>query len=201
VITVSRETDEKGRVKREIPVGRIRAVISDAQVMPNEAGAKVYIIRDADCMNMQAQNAFLKLLEEPPASARFVLCAENPEKLLPTVRSRCLLARRNAEPEANAEDAALAGEYLGLAASGDRAVLLRWCAEKEGMDSARAEAFIRAARAALADVLCGRSTLNIPDRRCIELDGLFARCARYLRLNTGTRHIFGLLAVDGIGGK
>lgn len=201
VITVSRETDDKGREKREIPVGRIRAVVSDAQVMPNEAGAKVYIIRDADRMNIQAQNALLKLLEEPPASARFILCAANPENLLPTVRSRCILKRRNAEGEENDADAALADEYLRLAASGDRAALLRWCAEKEGMDSARAEALIRAAREALADVLWGRSALTLSNRRCIELDGLLSSCGRYLKLNTGTRHIFGLLAVGGIGGK
>jgi DNA polymerase III delta prime subunit len=201
VITVERETDDKGGKKREIYVGRIRALVSDAQVMPNEAGAKVYVIKDADCMNIPAQNAMLKLLEEPPKSAMFILCAENSENLLPTVRSRCAMLRRNAEGKEDDEAVGLAREYLKLASYGDRASLLRWCADREGIESARAEAFIRAGREALADIICGRSNIQLSQRRCIELDGLFSRCERFLRLNTGSRHIFGLLATDGIGGR
>ncbi|NCC68580.1 MAG: hypothetical protein EOM14_10395, partial [Clostridia bacterium] len=54
VITIDREENDKGQKKREIPVGRIRAVVSDAQVMPNEAAVKAYIIADADAMNVPA---------------------------------------------------------------------------------------------------------------------------------------------------
>jgi DNA polymerase III delta prime subunit len=201
VITVERETDDKGGRKREIHVGRIRAIVSDAQVMPNEALAKVYVIKDADCMNGPAQNAMLKLLEEPPKSALFILCASNPENLLQTVRSRCVLLRSTAEGEEDGEATDLARAYLELAARGDRAALLRWCAEREGMDPARTEALIRAVRYALADIICGRGEIKLSSRRCVELDGLFSRCERFLKLNTGTRHILGLLAADGIGGE
>ncbi|HBR07605.1 MAG TPA: hypothetical protein DD735_01775 [Clostridiales bacterium] len=201
VIIVERDTDDKGRRKREIYVGRIRAIVSDAQVMPNEGATKVYLIRDADYMNVPAQNAMLKLLEEPPESAAFILCAANPENLLDTVRSRCILLRRNAGEGEDGEAADLAGEYLRLIALGNRADLLRWCAEKEAMDSATAEAFMGAARKSLADILSGRSGIPISKRRCLELDGLFSKCERYLKLNTGVRHIFGLLSADGIGGK
>lgn len=201
VITVQRETDDKGRKKRELSVGRIRAVVSDAQVMPNEARIKVYVIRDADTMNIPAQNAMLKLLEEPPKSAGFILCAANPENLLPTVRSRCVLRRRNAESDEDEDARQLSKAYLSLAASGDRAALLRWCTEKEGMDPPQAEAFIRAGRTELADILCGRSSVALSKRRCTQMDELFSRCGRYLKLNTGMRHIFGLLAADGIGGE
>lgn len=49
----------------------------------------VYIIDDSDKMTLPAQNSFLKLLEEPGANYRFILTSHYPEKLLPTVRSRC----------------------------------------------------------------------------------------------------------------
>lgn len=49
---------------------------------------RVFIIDDADRMNIQAQNAFLKLLEEPVANVHFILTAHQPHTLLPTVLSR-----------------------------------------------------------------------------------------------------------------
>ncbi|MCP4180673.1 MAG: hypothetical protein GY756_23170 [bacterium] len=55
----------------------------------NPNGRKVGIIYDADRMMIQAQNAFLKTLEEPPKNSYFILVSENPSTLLPTVISRC----------------------------------------------------------------------------------------------------------------
>lgn len=54
-----------------------------------EASKKVGVIYDADRMNTESQNAFLKTLEEPPADSFFVLATGNPSALLPTTRSRC----------------------------------------------------------------------------------------------------------------
>ena len=76
--------------KREILVDQVRFIPADAAVLPNEAERKVYIIRDAGKMNASAQNALLKVLEEPPRHAVLILTAENPSELLPTVRSRCV---------------------------------------------------------------------------------------------------------------
>ena len=56
---------------RNILVDQIRALKEDAVIMPNEASVKVYILHHADSMNAQAQNAILKLLEEPPAKLAF----------------------------------------------------------------------------------------------------------------------------------
>jgi hypothetical protein len=55
----------------------------------SEAGKKAGIILDADRMRQDAQNVFLKTLEEPPRNTVFVLATGNPASLLPTVRSRC----------------------------------------------------------------------------------------------------------------
>lgn len=52
-------------------------------------GKKIGIILDADRIQTEAQNAFLKTLEEPPGNSLFILCTAKPASLLPTVRSRC----------------------------------------------------------------------------------------------------------------
>ena len=75
--------------KKNIVVDQIREILKDAYKKPFETEKKVYIIAYGDEMNEQAQNAFLKLLEEPPEYAIFVILAENTESLLLTVRSRC----------------------------------------------------------------------------------------------------------------
>ena len=75
--------------KKNIVVDQIRELLKDAYKKPYEDGKKVYIVAYGDEMNEQAQNAFLKLLEEPPEYAVFVILAENAEGLLLTVRSRC----------------------------------------------------------------------------------------------------------------
>ena len=55
-----------------IKVDQIRGVAATAYILPSEAEKKVYVLRQADTMNLNAQNAFLKLLEEPPAYAAFL---------------------------------------------------------------------------------------------------------------------------------
>ncbi len=75
-------------IKSNITVDQIRAVRSDAYIMPNQSAKRVFIIPDAAQMNTQAQNALLKVLEEPPASAMFVLTCEYTRQLLGTVVSR-----------------------------------------------------------------------------------------------------------------
>lgn len=56
---------------------------------PNEAKVRVVLIEDAETMNEQAQNAFLKMLEEPPTNTFFILIANNINPLLATIVSRC----------------------------------------------------------------------------------------------------------------
>lgn len=117
VITVAPGLDSQGRKRREMTVDQVRAVAATAAVMPNEGRRKAYVIEDADTMNTQAQNALLKLLEEPPESAAFILEAANASLLLPTVRSRCEMIRANADAEASPEAESDARELLGALAS------------------------------------------------------------------------------------
>ena len=74
---------------KDISVGQAREARSDAYIRPNEGERKVYLFHNAQDMTPAAQNALLKLLEEGPAYAAFLLLAENPGAVLTTIRSRC----------------------------------------------------------------------------------------------------------------
>ena len=71
----------------------VRELIGELTLLPAEGGARVAIIEGADRMNEDAQSALLKTLEEPPAGVVIVLCADQEDRLLPTVRSRCARVR------------------------------------------------------------------------------------------------------------
>jgi len=75
---------------RRIIVEQIREFERAANLKANSARVKVGIIVDADCMGEEASNAFLKTLEEPPAQTIILLLTAQPQRLLPTILSRCL---------------------------------------------------------------------------------------------------------------
>ncbi len=75
--------------KKNVPVDLIRQARADIYIQPNESDYKIYLFPRAQDMRSEAQNALLKVLEEPPKYGVFILLTDNPEKLLPTVRSRC----------------------------------------------------------------------------------------------------------------
>ncbi|MCI8650515.1 MAG: hypothetical protein HFG20_10420 [Anaerotruncus sp.] len=74
--------------KKEFPIDLVRELRQDAYIAPNEGACKVYLLDKAHAMNTAAQNALLKIIEEPPAHVRFVLLCENRSMLLPTILSR-----------------------------------------------------------------------------------------------------------------
>ena len=118
--------------KKTVTVDLIRQARSDIYVQPNESDHKIYLFPRAQDMGLPGQNALLKVLEEPPKYGVFLLLTDNPDKLLPTVRSRCtelkmlplsedILRRqlRQDRPEASEEDISAAmmrsGGFLGQA--------------------------------------------------------------------------------------
>ena len=85
-------------VKHEKPasisVDDIRTQVNgDIMIKPYSSPYKVYIIPDADLLTVQAQNALLKTIEEPPEYAVIFLLTENADSLLPTIRSRCVMLK------------------------------------------------------------------------------------------------------------
>lgn len=77
--------------KTEIKVDQIRAVKDFVYIRPALSDRKVILIQDAQTMNPYAQNALLKVLEEPPEDTFFMLISNNLYKILPTIKSRCFL--------------------------------------------------------------------------------------------------------------
>ena len=85
--------------KKTVPVELIRQARADIFVQPNEADRKIYLFPRGQDMGVPGQNALLKVLEEPPAYGVFLILTDNPEKLLPTIRSRCVELRLHSLPE------------------------------------------------------------------------------------------------------
>lgn len=67
----------------------VRELISKINLAPSQGRYKIYVIDEAHQLTKDASNALLKTLEEPPAHAIFVLATTEPDKLLPTIISRC----------------------------------------------------------------------------------------------------------------
>jgi DNA polymerase-3 subunit delta' len=75
-----------------ISVEEIRDQVNkDIDIKPYSSRYKIYIIDDAQLLNVQAQNALLKTIEEPPAYAIIILLTCNIDKILPTIKSRCIV--------------------------------------------------------------------------------------------------------------
>ena len=70
-------------------VDNIREIIENAQYRPVHSRFKVYIIDEVHMLSKSAFNALLKTLEEPPEHVKFILATTEPEKVLPTIHSRC----------------------------------------------------------------------------------------------------------------
>jgi DNA polymerase-3 subunit delta' len=73
-----------------LSVDTIRSLRQEAYVLPNESAYRVMLLAGAQSMTPQAQNALLKILEEPPRHVLFILTCENRTQLLETIRSRCV---------------------------------------------------------------------------------------------------------------
>ncbi|MGA3267848.1 MAG: DNA polymerase III subunit [Verrucomicrobiota bacterium] len=110
---------------RVVTVEQIRDLMREMQLKPTEAGYKIAIIVAADRLNVQAANAFLKTLEEPPDKSILILLSIAPERILETIQSRCL--RLNFSGDAVPPMDAAQTEWLarfGALAAGEQKTLL-----------------------------------------------------------------------------
>jgi DNA polymerase-3 subunit delta' len=76
-----------------IKIDQVRGIGDQLGLNPLLARRRVMVVTEAERMNPQSANAFLKTLEEPPADTLIVLCAEDTAHLLPTIVSRCVPVR------------------------------------------------------------------------------------------------------------
>ncbi|MGB7319611.1 MAG: DNA polymerase III subunit delta' [Planktotalea sp.] len=90
LFVLRRPVDEKTkRLKSAITVDEVRKLKNFFAMSSADGGRRVVIVDAADEMNVNAANAILKLLEEPPERATLLLVSHQPSRLLPTIRSRC----------------------------------------------------------------------------------------------------------------
>jgi DNA polymerase-3 subunit delta' len=109
--------DSAKRLKAVIPVDEVRRLQAFLRLSAADGGRRAVIVDAADDMNPEAQNALLKLLEEPPRGVTFLMVAHQPMRLLPTIRSRCrALPLAPLTPDALAAALAQAGVAGGDAA-------------------------------------------------------------------------------------
>lgn len=90
ILTIRRPWDEKlKRFKTVLTVDEVRKTMDFFGMSAGAGGWRIAIIDSADEMNVSAENALLKVLEEPPPQCAFFLISHQPGRLLPTIRSRC----------------------------------------------------------------------------------------------------------------
>ncbi len=90
LMTLQRVIDPKrGTLSTGIPVDLVRQALRFARLTPAEGAWRVIVVDTADDLAPAGANALLKVLEEPPANALFLLVSNAPGRLLPTIRSRC----------------------------------------------------------------------------------------------------------------
>jgi len=111
-ILVIERVGEDGKPRKVIPVDDARRLAEFFSKSPASAPHRVAIVDAADDLNINAANALLKTLEEPPERGILLMISHSPGRLLPTIRSRC---RRLAFPAWDeARTAAFVGERVGM---------------------------------------------------------------------------------------
>lgn len=184
-----------GEANKDITVAQVREMRADAWVRPNEAPCKVYLLPNAQNMNASAQNAMLKLLEEGPSYAAFLLIADNAAALLPTVRSRCQLLSLTEEtpPEEDPALAETAQALLDCLARGDELGLLQRCVPLEKWERTQFLALLDTLTALLRDGLTGRLNLGLTPRRMLSAVDQVERLRAACGFNVGVGHLAGWL--------
>ncbi|HXV36340.1 MAG TPA: hypothetical protein VEC18_04285 [Myxococcota bacterium] len=130
---------ERGAGDTRVRIAQIRELQHALRLRSNEGGRRAAVIADAEWMNQEAQNALLRILEEPPPRTTLVLATATSAGLLATVRSRCqrIAYASDAEADAARPERAAIRERLDAFDPAAIPALLDWAAEFRG---ARAEA-------------------------------------------------------------
>ena len=102
LLVVRRQQNSTGKLRQEIVIDQVRQLIEFMQLTPRIAKLRIAVIIPACRLNRSAANALLKILEEPPPPGRFLLAAEQPERLPATVRSRSRIVAAAAPARAEA---------------------------------------------------------------------------------------------------
>jgi DNA polymerase III delta' subunit len=181
-----------------IPIGRrdepgVRELVAALALLPVEGGARVGIVEAAHRLTEDAQAALLKTLEEPPAGTTIILCADDEDRLLPTLRSRCVRLRLGPLDRHDVEAVVIERGGADAAAAARAA---RYAGGRPGL----ALAYVAAPEALVVRGEIGRSLLDLRGgSRTARLAGfrdLASRAAELVRQLEGGRRRAGA-AADG----
>lgn len=177
-----------------VNVAAARAMKADAYVRPNEAPRKVFLFLEAQELTPRVQDVLLKLLEESPPYAAFLIITVNERALLPTIRSRCELLRLVALPDQpEEEDSADTLNLARLLCSGEELQLLEWVLTLEKWDRKDLAALLDKTAVILADMLTGANG-GREKRRLLALIAHLKALRQACDYNVGTSHLTGWLA-------
>ena len=203
-------TEVRDADRKELSVDAIRALRQDVYIRPNEGERKVYLFLDCAQLNERDQNVLLKIVEEGPAYAAFVFCADALHSLLPTIRSRCVELRLDA-PEEEAGEEENAAALCRVLARRDPLAL---AACLTGMENRRMKresllAMVEGAWQIASDALlakcgkpggCGETARTLcrafDRRRLQDLTDLLRRYAGECQYNVGAGHVLGALNAE-----
>ena len=182
---------------KNISMEILRSVRSDAYILPNEGNRKVYIFPDCARLDAKSQNVLLKVLEDGPAHAAFLFCAQSSAQLLPTIRSRCVTLRLAEDGGLQTERAAaetlcdtlLSRDLLGLTA-------FFTGVETGKMKREELQELLVETREKLAETLTSDGGGRLTRRQRMEMAGVLERHIRQLRFNLGVGHAAGALSVE-----
>ena len=186
----------EGEGGKPINVAQVRALRADAYVRPNEAERKVYVLVDADKMNDSAQNAMLKLLEEGPAYAAFLLLAEHGGRLLNTVKSRCEVLRLEEQdaPEVSAEVEEAAKTLADYYAQGREADFFAAAVPCEKWEREDVSALLSRMIACFRDTLTAGNTGEEEKKRLLYGISTAEMLRRACEFNASPGHLCGWMA-------
>jgi hypothetical protein len=158
---------ERGADDTRVRIGQIRAVQNALRLGATEGGRRAVVIADAEWLNQGAQNALLKLLEEPPKQTTAVLVTSSPAGLLATVRSRCQKVAFRQEAPDPLDDPENAELVARLGRLGDATIpeLLDWAEQFRGgraLAAAEVERLLEAGSAWIRARV--RASLDAPGR-------------------------------------
>lgn len=171
----------------DLPIACARSLRRNIHVLPNDGDRRVVILRHAHKLNPMAQNALLKVLEEPPAYAFFILTTEQPGAVLETIRSRC--TRYQLAPAGQAETpddtlVSLAAAFVHALVNADEFNMLKAAMALEKLSKPDLQAVFGVLQALVRDAILSAEAAPLLPALAAETAQLAARIgrARLLRL-------------------
>lgn len=193
---------------KNISMDILRALRTDAYILPNEGRRKIYIFPDCERLDPKAQNVLLKVVEEGPPHAAFLFCAKNSALLLPTIRSRAVELKLSPAPQQTVYREETQQLCL-LLCENRSADIIAFCTQLENSKLSREELrtllceareLLTAALAAgygaeVSDVLAGRIAREVERRRIAAMLDILQQLIRDCGYNISVGHLSGALAV------